>query len=175
MRRKRSTDIDDIMFNMTFTRVFCIVSAAIATAAPTITGAEQQQGWSLKSIPWQRSAANGTKFALLEGTRETRGGVFTYAFFIPAGVWDSPHLHSATARVFVAQGTFKIGFGDKLDKSKVQIYRTGDYLIVPGGMRHFDGADRNTIIIGVATGPWSTTYIDQSAPTSAGTPIIPKR
>ncbi len=44
-------------------------------------------------------------------------------------------------------------------------------MIVPGGAHHFDGATIDTIIIGVASGPWATTYLDGSKPASAGTPI----
>ena len=39
-----------------------------------------------------------------------------YAFGIPAGVWDGPHSYGATARVFVARGTLRIGYGASNDK-----------------------------------------------------------
>jgi hypothetical protein len=123
------------------------------------------------SIHWQAAAPNGTKYALLEGSRETPGGTFTYAFFIPAGVWDGPHWHSTTARVFVMQGALGLGYGSQFDRTKITRYGAGSLVIVPGGSKHFDGSDVDTIIIGVATAPWSTTYIDGSKPASAGTPL----
>ncbi len=93
---------------------------------------------------------------------------FTYAFFIPAGVWDAPHSHSADARVFVARGVIRLGYGDAMNKARAVAYPAGSYLLVPAGVRHFDGADQDTVIYGVAVGPWSTTYA-ADAPSSAGT------
>ncbi len=127
--------------------------------------------WTPESIPWQAAAPNGTKYALLEGDRDKAGGVFTYAFFVPAGVWDTPHRHSTTARVFVLKGALSLGYGTEMDKTRARTFAAGSLVIVPGGAAHFDGADVDTIIVGVATGPWSTTYVDGSKPASAGTPV----
>ncbi len=146
-----------------------VLIAAMSTGVAL--AAEPTGAWRVDAIPWQAAAPNGTKYALLEGARDTPGGVFTYAFFIPAGVWDSPHRHSTTARVFVAKGALGLGYGPTLDRAKARTYLAGDYVLVPGGEVHFDGADVDTIIIGVATGPWSTTYLDGSKPASAGTPV----
>ena len=132
---------------------------------------EVGRAWNVEAIPWERTAQNGTKYALLEGSRDAKGASFTYAFFIPAGVWDSPHWHSTTARVFVAKGALSIGFGDNMDKAQAATYAAGSIVVVPAGAHHFDGSSVDTIIIGVATGPWSTTYLDGSLPASAGTPI----
>ncbi len=43
------------------------------------------------SIPWDDVAADGTRSATLVGSREP-GVQFTYAFFIPPGVFDGPPL-----------------------------------------------------------------------------------
>jgi len=125
-------------------------------------------------IVWQRTNPDGTKFALLEGVRDKAGVTFSYAFFIPAGVWDASHSHAATARVFVARGAMKLGYGDRIDKPTAKTFAAGSYLIVPAGARHFDGADVDTIIIGTATGPWSTDYVDARATPSAGTAPKPQ-
>ena len=75
-------------------------------------------------------------------------------------------------RVFVAKGELRLGYGTAPDKARAGRYGEGSLVIVPGGADHFDGAEVDTIIIGVATGPWSTTYFDNSRPASAGTPIL---
>ena len=126
--------------------------------------------WSPDAIVWQRTNPDGTRFALLEGVRDQPGVAFTYAFFIPAGVWDGAHRHSATARVFVAKGTLRLGYGEHLEHGAATAFPAGSMLIVPAGARHFDGATEDTIIIGTATGPWTTDYADSAAPPSAGTP-----
>lgn len=144
-----------------------LLAAAPLAAQPEPAG----QGWGLAEIPWQSEGAQGTRFALLEGRRDEPGTAFTYAFAIPAGVWDGPHSHSATARVFVARGTLRIGYGASGGKAAARSYPAGSVIVVPGGAVHYDGADEDTVIIGTAVGPWSTRYLDGSAPASAGTPI----
>jgi quercetin dioxygenase-like cupin family protein len=137
-----------------------------ALAAPHL----QPKAWDPESIPWQRTNPNGTKFALLEGVRDQSGTQFSYAFFIPAGVWDASHSHTADARVFVARGTLYLGYGGKLNRDKAKAFPAGSYLLVPAGAVHFDGSDTDTLIIGTATGPWATTYIAPKSLPSAGTP-----
>ena len=149
-----------------FALFLLLVAAPLAAQRP-----DARQGWTVDQIPWQTEGAQGTRFALLEGRRDQLGTAFTYAFSIPAGVWDAPHSHSATARVFVARGTLRIGYGASFDKAAARSYPAGSVIVVPAGAIHYDGADVDTVIIGTAVGPWSTRYLDGSAPASAGTPI----
>lgn len=141
----------------------------LAAIAASLVGAAPAS-FDPDAIAWQRTNPDGTRFALLEGVRDTAGVPFTYAFFIPAGVWDGAHSHAATARVFVARGTLHLGYGDTLDRNRAKAHPAGSYLIVPAGARHFDGSPVDTIIIGTATGPWSTDYVDKAATPSAGAP-----
>lgn len=140
---------------------------AMSISAPA---AADPIGWSPDTIPWQRTNPDGTRFALLEGVRDKAGVPFTYAFFIPAGVWDGPHRHAATARVVVAKGKLHLGLGERMDEARATVFPTGSILIVPADAAHFDGADEDTIIIGTAVGPWSTDYVDAAATPSAGAP-----
>ena len=121
------------------------------------------------TIPWEATAPDGTRFALLEGQREAAGQQFSYAFALPGGVWDKPHSHSTTARIFVLKGALKLGWGAAMDKAKAQRFPAGSFVVVPAGAVHFDGADEETIILGVASGVWATRYVDGGAG-SAGTP-----
>lgn len=148
-----------------------MIGFSCGLAAAAQPGLDAPNAWTMESIPWQAAAANGTKFSLLEGTRSQPGSAFSYSFFIPAGTWDGPHWHSTTARVFVAKGSLRIGYGENFDRPSATTYRAGSYVIVPAHAVHFDGADVDTVIIGVATGVWSTTYLDGSKPASAGTPV----
>jgi len=113
------------------------------------------------AIDWQRVDDSGTRSATFNGTRDA-GQTFTYAFHIPAGFWDRPHSHSGAARVFVATGELRIGYGNELEPSEALSYPAGSYLYVPAGAVHFDGADIDTTIYGVSTGPWSTDYVDEA-------------
>lgn len=138
-------------------------------AAASLAGAAAPAAFNPDTIVWQRANPDGTRFALLEGVRDVAGVSFSYAFFIPAGVWDGPHSHAATARVFVARGSLHLGYGARLDRGKARPHPAGSYLLVPAGAVHFDGAT-DTIIIGTATGPWSTDYVDKAATPTAGAP-----
>jgi quercetin dioxygenase-like cupin family protein len=143
-----------------------LLVALFATAAANAAPAD----WHPDDIAWQRTNPDGTRFALLEGVRDKPGVPFTYAFFIPAGVWDRPHSHAATAHVLVARGTLALGYGKKLDRARARRFPVGSILLVPAGAVHFDGASEETVIIGTAIGPWSTDYIDHKATPSAGAP-----
>ena len=126
--------------------------------------------WDVATIHWQETAPDGSRYALLSGNRTSVNEQFSYAFAIPAGLWDSPHSHSQDAYVFVAKGTLYLAWGDSNDKARLKAYPEGTMLLVPGGAVHYDGAFEDTIIFGVAKGHWSTTYVNIAEKVSAGTP-----
>lgn len=114
----------------------------------------------LDDIRWDRVRPDGTRATTLFGSREA-GRVFAYAFSVPAGVWDAPHSHSAEAWIVVARGELRLGYGPTLERSAAVAYPVGTFLRVPAGAVHFDGADIDTVIIGTAVGPWTTTYVNE--------------
>lgn len=109
-------------------------------------------------IAWQQTNPDGTKSATLVGSRDP-GVTFTYAFFVPAGVWDEPHSHVAAAHLVVACGELRLGYGTQLDRDAAACFPAGSFLYVPAGAIHFDGAEQDTILLGTAVGPWSTDYV----------------
>ncbi|NJK43054.1 MAG: hypothetical protein HC933_01240 [Pleurocapsa sp. SU_196_0] len=125
--------------------------------------------FSADSFPWGEPAPDGSRYALLEGRRDVDGALFTYAFFIPAGFWDAAHWHSRDARVFVLSGALHLGYGDVLEPESATVFGAGAFVLVPAGARHFDGSDVDTVIVGVASGVWTTHYVDSGVRPSAGT------
>jgi quercetin dioxygenase-like cupin family protein len=117
---------------------------------------------SVDEIRWDRVRPDGTKATTLRGSRDA-GRSFAYGFFIPAGVWDAPHSHSAEAWIVVARGELRLGYGATMERSAAIAYPVGSFLCVPADAVHFDGAEMDTVIIGTAVGPWATTYVDESA------------
>ena len=113
------------------------------------------------AIAWDEAARDGTRYAVLAGRREAAGGAFAYAFAMPAGFWDPPHVHSADAHVTVVRGALHLGLGTRMDTSAARVLRIGESLVVPGGAAHFDGSDEETVIVGTAVGPWRTWYVDE--------------
>jgi quercetin dioxygenase-like cupin family protein len=136
---------------------------------PRLPATQTGAFWNADNIQWQDIGADGSKYALLEGSRTVQGSAFTYAFLIPPGFWDAPHWHSADARIFVASGVLKLGYSTEMKKLEALTFRAGAIALVPANAVHFDGADEETLIFGTAIGPWSTHYVDPKAKPSAGT------
>ena len=134
---------------------FIIAFTLLAAAQDGRVAGTQSHAWTADNIKWQEEYPDGTKYSLLEGSRDIPGKAFTYAFFIPAGYYEH-HWHSSDARVAVLSGALRVGYGESLDKSRMQSYGVGSFLLVPANMKHSMGAETDTIIIGTALGPWST-------------------
>ncbi|OZE84079.1 hypothetical protein CH305_06515 [Rhodococcus sp. 15-649-2-2] len=113
------------------------------------------------AIAWDTFHGDGTRSATLVGTREP-GVMFSYAFFVPAGMFDGAHFHSSDVHLVVAAGELRLGYGLTLDVSATRRFPQGSFLWVPAGAAHFDGADEDTVIIGTAIGPWTTEYLASS-------------
>ncbi|BBY31133.1 cupin domain-containing protein [Mycolicibacterium sediminis] len=88
--------------------------------------------------------------------------MFTYAFFVPAGVWDPPHHHCADVHLIVLSGELRLGIGEEFTPSAAETFPSGRFLHVPAGRAHFDGAEVDTVLIGTAVGPWSTEYVSSA-------------
>jgi quercetin dioxygenase-like cupin family protein len=126
----------------------------IISLTTTSTGQENKipQAWNPKTIQWQSTDKDGTKWSVLQGNSEVSGEAFTYAAFIPAGYHDR-HSHSSEARVAVVQGVLKLAIGNS---KEMKSYPVGSFLFVPANIEHVMATDEDTIIIGTATGPWTT-------------------
>ena len=116
--------------------------------------------WSPDSIRWERTDPDGTKYAVIDGERERPGQPFTYAFWMPDGVWVKAHTHTQQAHVAVVKGTLLLGFGKKMDQQTTKEVKTGEYFIVRAGVPHFEGSRGETLIIGSALGGWKTQTLE---------------
>ncbi|BDC47945.1 hypothetical protein F183_A02610 [Bryobacterales bacterium F-183] len=103
---------------------------------------------------------DGTKYAVLYGDRDKAGSVFSYAFWMPAGVWVGGHRHNQTAHVAVLEGELLLGFGRKMDRQKVVRVPRGGFFVVEAEEPHFEGCERDTLIVGTAMGGWRTTEFE---------------
>ena len=97
------------------------------------------QGWTAKTIQWQSTSSDGTKWAILEGKSDAPGGAFTYAAFVPAGYADH-HSHSSDARVAVVQGALKVGFGP--NPTHLETYPVGSFCVFARQHRTHDAGRR---------------------------------
>jgi len=130
--------------------VVLLASLAVGQSAKVMT-------WDPNNIAWQSTDPDGSKWAVLEGDKDTPGKSFTYAFLVPAGHWEH-HSHNQDARVAVLSGALKVAVGPTLDKDGAKTYPVGTFLFVPANVEHTMGADVDTICIGTAMGPWKTQH-----------------
>lgn len=142
-------------------RKLLLVLAALSSLTLGGQEAKVPQGWTAKTIQWQSTSPDGTKWAVLEGKSDVPGETFTYAAFVPAGYSDH-HAHGSDARVAVVQGALKVGFGP--NPTHFETYPVGSFLFVPANVEHTMAADEDTILIGTATGPWATHHHDHNSP-----------
>jgi mannose-6-phosphate isomerase-like protein (cupin superfamily) len=116
--------------------------------------------WTLENIVWQRVDPDGTKYAVLDGDRDRAGAPFTYAFWMPGGVWVKPHTHTQQAHVVVVKGSLRLGYGARMDRSKAVEMKAGTLFIVRAGEAHYEGSDGECLIIGTALGEWKTKELE---------------
>ena len=144
-------------------RPFSMLTAgllALATLGPaTPAFADPIPVWSAETITWMIDRPAGTKLTYLEGDAQTPDKVLTYAFKMPDGAWFPAHTHPSAARVFVMKGVLLLGEGASADRARARRISAGQVALVPAGVAHYEGAEGETVIIGVATGPWRTDFI----------------
>jgi quercetin dioxygenase-like cupin family protein len=137
--------------------IIMVMLSFVFQSAPAAERSKAPQAWDARTIQWQQTDADGSKWAILEGHSDVPGEAFTYAALVPAG-HSEHHSHSADARVAVVQGVLKVSFGETLDLQHLKSYPVGTFLYVPANVKHTMAADVDTIIIGTAVGPWHTQH-----------------
>ena len=60
----------------------------------------------------------------------------------------------------VISGTFNVGMGDKLDKSKGEALAAGGFFAATPKMRHYAWATGETVVEISGIGPFDITYVD---------------
>ncbi len=111
-------------------------------------------------IQWQRTEKSGAKYAVLDGDRDRPGSPFTYAFWMPAGVWVPAHRHTQQAHVAVMKGELLLGYGRRMNKAETFRIPQGGFFVVRANEPHFEGCDRETLILGSALGGWKTEELE---------------
>jgi quercetin dioxygenase-like cupin family protein len=130
-----------------------LAEAQAQDAHKTVTAQEIKWGPAPPSIP------PGAQAAVLYGD-PGKEGLFTLRLKLPKDYAIPPHTHPKPEIVTVISGTFRLGMGEKADKSKGQALPAGSFLALPPGMAHFAFADEDTVIQLNSTGPWGLTYVN---------------
>jgi quercetin dioxygenase-like cupin family protein len=143
-------------------------SSILAVLAPVLTlvsmAAAQERiiAVSPGQLAWQAgppSLPRGAQAVVLEGDL-SKEGPFTMRLKLPAGFEVAAHSHPGIEHLTVISGTFNIGEGDRLDKSRGTAVGAGGFVVMPGGHRHYVWFNEETVLQLHGTGPWGVTYVN---------------
>ncbi len=146
---------------MTYTHLSVAAAVAILLGAPA-TAQAADKIVSPQEIKWATGPASipaGAEAAVLYGD-PGKEGLFALRLKLPKGYAIPPHTHPKPEVVTVISGMFRLGMGEKADKSKAQALPAGSFFALTPGMAHFASADEDTVIQLNSTGPWSLTYVN---------------
>jgi quercetin dioxygenase-like cupin family protein len=141
---------------------FLLAAVACALIGAPATTAQSDVIVNAQEIKWGAgppSIPSGAQAAVLYGD-PGKEGLFSLRLKLPKGYAIPPHTHPKHEIVTVISGTFRLGMGEKADKSKGQPLPVGSFFALSPGMAHFAYADEDTVIQLNSTGPWGLTYVD---------------
>lgn len=101
----------------------------------------------------------GAKIAVIEGPM-SQAVPFTARLRLPADYAIPPHSHPAIEHVTVISGTFHMGTGDRMDRTRTMALRPGAVAIMDIGTRHFAWTAEPTEIQIHGVGPWAVNYVN---------------
>jgi quercetin dioxygenase-like cupin family protein len=101
----------------------------------------------------------GAKLAVIEGP-PNEAVPFTFRLRFPANYEIPAHWHPGIEHVTVISGTFNMGTGDKLDRSKTKALSAGSVAIMQPKTNHFAWTKEETVIQVHGVGPWGINYVN---------------
>ena len=101
----------------------------------------------------------GAKITVIEGPLN-EAVPFTFRLKFPANYQIPAHWHPAIEHVTVITGTFNMGTGDKLDRSKTRALSAGGVAIMQPKTNHFAWTKGETIVQVHGVGPWAINYVN---------------
>jgi quercetin dioxygenase-like cupin family protein len=128
-------------------------------------------GAQMPDLKWGPAPAifpSGAKMAVLQGDPGKAEAV-TVRLEFPNGYVLPPHFHPTDEAVTVIEGTFQVGMGDKVEKSKAMSIPVGGFVVAHAGQHHYGIAKGRTIVQVNLVGPFALTYVNPADdPTKKG-------
>jgi hypothetical protein len=113
----------------------------------------------LKWGPAPPAIPAGAQVAVLDGD-PTKAAPFTIRLKVPDGYTVPPHWHAVEENLTVISGSFGLGLGDTLDKSKVRYLPPGSYVRLGKEERHYAVAKGETVVQVHGSGPFEVHYVN---------------
>lgn len=146
----------------------CVVAAVVVIPARGVA--------QMPALKWGPATAvfpAGAKMAVLQGD-PSKAEPVTIRLDMPNGYTIAPHFHPTAEAITVIQGSFLVGMGDKVDRSKAMTLPVGGFAVAAAGQHHFAIANGRTIVQVNLDGPFALTYVnpadDPSKKTAARQP-----
>lgn len=114
-------------------------------------------------IQWQPAGPSlppGAQLAVLDGDPAKPGAQYAIGLKMPADYRIPPHWHPMDAGVVVVKGTFVMGLGEKVDRSRGHELTVGTFMRMSKGVRHFEWTKGETIVYIYGAGPLDTIYVN---------------
>lgn len=109
--------------------------------------------------PRPGSSIQGSAAMLLVGD-PAKHELFAARFRYPDGARVAPHWHTTSVHVTVLSGTLMLGMGDTVDPKRAQAYGPGSFLVLEGGMHHFEWFSGEVIVHVEGVGPFRTVFVN---------------
>ena len=101
----------------------------------------------------------GAELSVLEGNPAAKGPV-VMRLKMPADYAIPAHWHTMDERVTVLSGSFRIGMGDKLDRTRSETLAPGGFVSLPAKMHHYAWTSMPTVVQLNLEGPFDIHYIN---------------
>jgi quercetin dioxygenase-like cupin family protein len=102
----------------------------------------------------------GAQFAVLVGDPSVPDELYVFRAKLPDGYSVPPHWHPMDENVTVIQGAFRLGFGERVNKSAMRELPAGSYVTLPKEMPHYNRAEGETILQFHGIGPYDIVYVN---------------
>lgn len=103
----------------------------------------------------------GTMVAVMSGD-PSKAGQYVMRIKVPPNATLGAHYHGDAENVTVISGTFYVGLGDKLDKSKVTALKAGSFAHLNAGVKHYALTKADGAVLEVTgNGPTTMTMVDE--------------
>jgi quercetin dioxygenase-like cupin family protein len=145
------------------TSVLVLIGAASITVAQA-TESETHKLVTPQEVVWSvapPALPKGAELAVLYGD-PSKEGPFVMRLKVPSNYHVAPHMHPTPELVTVISGTFKLGMGDDVDKSKTQALPAGSFFALAPDTPHFAYTDEETVLQISTNGPWGLKYVNSN-------------
>src|ERR1700693_991475 len=106
------------------------------------------------------SGVGGIETVVLKGNPD-QAGVYTIMLRVPAHTRIAAHSHRDDRVATVISGTWRIGYGDHFDETKLKALPPGSFYTEPPSRNHFAETGDEAVVVQITGfGPSSTEYVD---------------